>query len=105
MLAGPTPLDPYISPGAQDAKDLCDQPKALVVTIGFDPLRDVGIEYASKLKEANVDVGWMHFDDMTNGFLQMTPWSHGAGEAARAMAKAVGSVVYGGKDLKNVGIQ
>ncbi|KAK4158979.1 Alpha/Beta hydrolase protein [Cladorrhinum sp. PSN259] len=98
--AGPTPLDPYISPGMQSAKGLGNVPKALVVTNGFDPLRDVGIEYAGKLKEAGVDVTWIHFDDMTHGFLQMTPWSHGAGEAARAMAKAVGDVIYG-KDVGN----
>ncbi|KAK4222023.1 alpha/beta hydrolase fold-domain-containing protein [Podospora fimiseda] len=98
--AGPTPLDPYVSPGMQPAKELGNQPKALVVTNGFDPLRDVGIEYAEKLKQAGVDVTWVHFDDMTHGFLQMTPWSHGAGVAARTMARAVGDVIYG-KDLGN----
>jgi acetyl esterase/lipase len=84
----------------QSAKGLGNVPKALVVTNGFDPLRDVGIEYAGKLKEAGVDVNWIHFDDMAHGFLQMTPWSHGAGEAARTMAKAVGDVIYG-KDVGN----
>jgi acetyl esterase/lipase len=41
-----------------------------VYTSGFDPLRDVGVEYASKLREAGNEVRWRHYGDMTHGWLQ-----------------------------------
>jgi acetyl esterase/lipase len=65
----------------QPVTALKDLPPAAVFTCGYDPLRDVGVEYASKLEEAGNVVAWHHFDSLTHGFLQLAPWSR---EAMRA---------------------
>jgi acetyl esterase len=44
---------------------------ALVVTAGFDPLRDEGQAYANKLKSAGVDVEYRCYDDQVHGFFNM----------------------------------
>ena len=54
------------------ARDLSGLPPASVVTAGFDPLRDEGIEYAERLEEAGVDVVHRNYDDMIHGFASMT---------------------------------
>ncbi|KAF2996921.1 hypothetical protein E8E13_006073 [Curvularia kusanoi] len=87
---GVPPAHPYISPGMQNTDYLSDVPRAAIYTSGFDPLRDVGVEYASKLQEAgNEGLVWRHYDDMTHGWLQMTAWS---GEARRAVKDVAGDL-------------
>ena len=44
---------------------------ALVVTAGFDPLRDEGAAYARDLEAAGVEVGYRCYDDMVHGFFGM----------------------------------
>ncbi|MFU1783301.1 alpha/beta hydrolase [Haloarcula japonica] len=51
--------------------DLSDLPPATLVTGGFDPLRDEGIAYAERLKEAGVEVSHYHYDDVIHAFVQM----------------------------------
>lgn len=77
----------------QDSKDLRDLPPAAVFTCGFDPLRDVGVEYSSKLKEAGNDVEWHHFDTLTHGFLQMAPFSKEAMRATKVVAQEMKKLV------------
>lgn len=67
------PSHRYISLGTQSVEVLQRQPPVALFTCGFDPLRDVGVEYGSKLHEAGVDVQWHHCPDLTHGFLQMAP--------------------------------
>lgn len=92
---GTPPSHRYISPGMQQISSLRDLPAAAVYTNGFDPLRDVGVEYASKLDEAGNQVVWHHFDTLPHGFLQMAPWSEKAMEATKQVAKDLGELAYG----------
>ncbi|KAH7234834.1 Alpha/Beta hydrolase protein [Fusarium redolens] len=73
----------YISPGMQKPENLKDPPPAAVFTCVFDPLRDVGVEYAHLLQEAENTVHWSHFDSLTHGFLQFAPWSEEAMKATK----------------------
>lgn len=42
---------------------------ALVVTAGFDPLRDEGKEFAEKLSRDGVDISYWCYDSMVHGFI------------------------------------
>src|ERR1019366_6024304 len=53
---------------ADDHRDLAP---ALVVTAGFDPLRDDGASYAEALKGAGVEVEYRCYDDQVHGFMGM----------------------------------
>jgi acetyl esterase len=44
---------------------------ALVVTAGFDPLRDDGANYAHTLRSSGVDVEYRCYDDQIHGFMGM----------------------------------
>ena len=44
---------------------------ALVVTAGFDPLRDDGAKYAEVLRAAGVEVEYRCYDDQIHGFMGM----------------------------------
>jgi acetyl esterase len=51
------------------ADDLSAVAPALVVTAGFDPIRDEGIAYAARLREAGVPTRTLHYPDQIHGFL------------------------------------
>lgn len=89
------PSHRYVSPGMQKIEDLKGQPQVSVFTCGFDPLRDVSIEYAHKLDKAGVDVRWFHYPDLTHGFLQMAPWSIEAMNATKEVASELKRMAYG----------
>lgn len=46
-------------------------PPALIVTAEFDPLRDEGQAYASRLEESGVDTELAHYQGVIHGFVQM----------------------------------
>ncbi|TFK92108.1 hypothetical protein K466DRAFT_481296 [Polyporus arcularius HHB13444] len=91
---GVPPATPYVSPGMQPVSSLSGLPPALVFTAGFDPLRDVGVEYASKLEDAGNEVYWMHHPNLTHGFLQFGPWSDECLTATKGMGIALGKALY-----------
>jgi acetyl esterase len=72
--------DPRASP--LHLPDLSAMPPALVVTAGFDPLRDEGKAYAERMKAAGVAAIHREFDTLTHGFIGMRGTLQGA---ARAM--------------------
>lgn len=54
------------------ATDLAGQPPTLVVTAGFDPLRDEGRAYADRLRAAGVDVVYREYPGQIHAFVSLT---------------------------------
>ncbi|HEV7917987.1 MAG TPA: alpha/beta hydrolase [Solirubrobacterales bacterium] len=79
--------DPRISPLLAD--DLSGLPPTLVVTAGFDPLRDQGDAYAEALKNAGVEVVHQRFPSLIHGFFGLGPLSKGADDAIREVCDAL----------------
>lgn len=59
--------------------DLSRLPPALLIVAGYDPLRDEGIEYAERLRQAGNQVELVNYEGMVHPFLSMS----GALEVAR----------------------
>ncbi|PWJ53854.1 acetyl esterase [Quadrisphaera granulorum] len=64
---GDSLADPRISPLLTD--DLSDAAPAYVAVAGFDPLRDEGVAYASRLREAGVPVALVEHRHQIHGFV------------------------------------
>lgn len=70
-------LDQYL-PGAHQrydtrvaairAEDISGLPPALVMTSEYDVLRDEGIRYAARLRQAGIDVSHIHYSEMHHNF-------------------------------------
>jgi acetyl esterase len=85
--------DPYVSPLL--AADLSGLPEAIVVTAGFDPLRDEGKAYAARLQEAGVRVTALHEPTLIHGFLQMTAVVPAASRAVIGLCRVVRAAMKG----------
>jgi acetyl esterase len=79
--------DPRISPLLAD--DLTGLPPALVLTGGFDPLRDEGNQYAEALAAAGVAVDHRQFGALIHAFANFFPLGGGS---AKAMAEVVSAL-------------
>ncbi|MGB8407929.1 MAG: alpha/beta hydrolase [Mycobacterium sp.] len=84
MLA---PSDPRVSPLLAD--DLSGLPPALVLTGGFDPLRDEGTAYAEALATAGVSVDHRRYGSLVHGFANFFPLGGGSATATADMVAAV----------------
>jgi acetyl esterase len=71
--------DPAISPLLSD--DLGGLPPAIVLTAGFDPLREEALAYARRLASSGVPVRLIHFPGQFHGFLSFDNVLQGAREA------------------------
>lgn len=75
---------PYAS--VLQARSLDGLPPATVTVAGFDPLRDEGVAYAERLREAGVSVELTNYDDTVHGFVTF-PDLQRAQEAITAIAE------------------
>lgn len=86
--------DVRVSP--MNEPDLSGLAPAIVVTAGFDPLRDQGAAYAEKLKSAGVS-GTAHCEDsLPHAFTAMTGVIPAAKSACERIARDVGAALRGG---------
>lgn len=83
-------LDPRCSP--LRAESLAGLPPVFLLTAGYDPLRDEGKAYASRLLEAGVDVEYRNYDSLIHGFISMAGVVR---EAGRAFGDAVAALRIG----------
>lgn len=63
-------MNPYFAPIL--AKDFSNQPKTLIITAEFDPLRDEGEAYGVKLREAGNAVEMHRISDALHGFFALS---------------------------------
>jgi len=54
------------------APKLAGQPPAMIVTAGFDPLRDEGKAYGERLRKEGVDVVYREYPGQIHAFVSLT---------------------------------
>jgi acetyl esterase len=79
--------DPRVSPLLAD--DLSGLPPALVLTAGFDPLRDEDRQYAEAMRAAGVTVDYREFGSLVHGFANFFPLGGGS---ATAVAETISAL-------------
>ena len=82
--------DPRLSPLL--AGDLSGLPPALVLTAGFDPLRDEGNQYAAAMRAAGTTVDHRQMGSLTHGFINFFPLGGGSGGSATATAQMISAL-------------
>src|SRR5262249_47185646 len=92
--SGADPLDPRRYP--LRAADLSGLPPALVVTAGFDPLRDQGEAYATALAAAGTPVTLHRKASLIHGFANMVDVSSAARAALVEVAMQLRTLLAGG---------
>jgi acetyl esterase len=64
-------------------QDYTGLPPALIITAGFDPLRDEGADYAETLRAAGITVEYQCYEGTIHGFMNMGRVLRGAHDRAR----------------------
>jgi acetyl esterase/lipase len=82
--------DPRLSPLL--ATSHANLPPALVVTAGFDPLRDSGLQYAEQLRESGVHVQYKEYPDLIHGFASWAGIIPSASAALNEIAELIGDL-------------
>jgi acetyl esterase/lipase len=76
-----------------NAPDLSGLPPAIVVTAGFDPLRDEGEAFAAALREAGTEVLFRREATLIHGFANMIDLSQAARTAMITVAGELRAVL------------
>ena len=84
--------EPYASPLL--AKSHANLPPALVITAGFDVLRDEGEAYVQKLKEDGVKALHIRYDGVVHGFVSADKLLPQAGDATDKMGEVLREEFY-----------
>lgn len=92
--AGADPSDPRLS--VLLAEDLGEVAPALVITAGFDPLRDEGEAYAERLRAAGVPVVLRRFPGLIHSFLNAVGTSRVSRDAVIELAGATRALLANG---------
>jgi acetyl esterase len=79
--------NPFASP--LRAEKLVGLPPATVITAEYDPLRDEGEAYATRLREAGVPVDYIRYDGQIHGFVQLQTLF----DAARRAVETLGTTL------------
>ena len=87
LADGDDPADPRVSPLC--AEDLSGLPPAYLAVAGFDPLRDEGLAYAERLREAGVAVECRLHRGLVHGFANAVGVGRVSAAAMREAAQAV----------------
>jgi acetyl esterase len=87
------PDDPRVSPLLAPDAALAGTPPALVITAGFDPLRDEGEAYALRLRDAGVPAVVTRYEGMFHGFFSLSEYLDD-GKAALDEAGAALAVAF-----------
>lgn len=86
--------NPLASPSC--AEDLGTLPASMVITAGYDPLRDEGEAFAERLANAGVEVELIRFDGMFHGFASMLLSLDAARDAIKQGARALHQALVSG---------
>ena len=87
--------DPWLSPMREPRLE--GLPPALVLTAGFDPIRDDGLHYAARLRAAGVPVELLHYPGQFHGFLNFDAVISAARDALRRMGQCMQETLHEGK--------
>lgn len=77
------------------AHSLRGLPPTVLVTAGFDPLRDEGRDFAARLIQSDVETVYMPNPTLPHGFQQMAPTAESAKRATHRAYDAFAAIIYG----------
>lgn len=89
----PNADDPWLSPRRNP--DLHGLPPALVLSAGFDPIRDDALDYTARLRAAGVPVQLLHYAGQFHGFLNFDSVIGAARDALQCIGVALAQAFDG----------
>lgn len=92
-MAALDPAAPWFSPRRHP--DLSGLPAVLMVSTGYDPIRDDGLDYACKLRAAEVPVELLHYAGQFHGFLNFDTLIDASRDALQRIGTALSQAFAG----------